>query len=134
MSKIYLYLAISSIFISLFNINGTSVEVKNYDYTDVENLHIGYDRLYSQINDHYYVYLYILGCLECNSLKDIVISCALNTSEHIYFLQMNDILQDKTNDFEFKLYFPQLLYLNDNEIMNKFIGYDKILEICNEIS
>ena len=57
-----------------------------YDYEDVEHLHIEWNDVLSQEANNYFVYVYSLTCGHCKEVKPYILKSALETSDIYYFV------------------------------------------------
>ncbi len=57
-----------------------------YDYQDVEHLHIEWKDILSQERYNYFVYIYSLTCGHCKEVKPYILNAALNSDKQFYFV------------------------------------------------
>lgn len=63
--------------------------VADYDYSDVIDLTVCWDDIFSIQLESYFVYIYSSTCGHCNEIKKDVISYALNNPNTMYFVSFN---------------------------------------------
>ena len=68
-----------------------------YDYKDVEHLHIEWKDVLSQEAINYYVYIYSLTCGHCKEAKPYILEAALNSDRSIYFVSYTKEIPIITN-------------------------------------
>ncbi len=95
MSKSYLLLFFIPLLLTSCNKTIVIVEDEKKDYStqkithnydEIVDMKIYWSSIFSQKEDHYYVYLYSTSCTHCNSIKDAIIEYALEETSNIYFV------------------------------------------------
>ena len=98
--KKVVFLALSIIMIGCKSNNKSekySIKIE-YDYQDVENLHIKWKDCLSQIENNYYVYIYSETCGHCKEVKPYILKEAIEGMNRIYFISYTNEIPIITNE------------------------------------
>lgn len=110
--------------------------IREYDYADVEDRFIEWERILS-LDNQYYVYIYSSRCGHCNDIKQDVLRYAL-THESFYFVSFTKdipIIQDESTNIGVDSYerlgivgTPTLFEIHNHIVTNCFTGSTAIIE------
>ena len=104
----------------------------NHSYDEIKDSTIFWSAIFNQPESNYYVYLYSITCMHCNSIKNQMIEKAITSPIKIYFIvsspehNISDLIDkyeiiDNLNDLYIKGY-PSLLKLNNKKVVLNLAG------------
>lgn len=141
MRKIFLTLLTPLTLVACANSGGGGSDpvIPVHDYSEVEHLERKWETLFSQPEDHYYLYCYGVHCRSCHKIKNEVIEYALHGNKTIYFCAEGYVVYPdgdveetlgKTDIMDvFIIGTPSILEVKNGVILNNGAGGQTVLEI-----
>lgn len=113
----------------------------NYSYSDVLKFQISYESLLKMKDFEYFAYIYSANCLHCESIKNEVISFALEEKYPMYFItytldipvlqHIESTINQNTLDKVGILGTPSLIQIIDGHVKLNVCGGDIITSILS---
>ncbi len=75
--------------ISDSNSTNPPTEIVEHDYREIASKKIGWDDMFNQGQNEYYIYFYSLTCAHCKNLKNLVIEYALKNDD-LFFIEASE--------------------------------------------
>jgi len=110
----------------------------DYQYSDYEYYKITtYDNQLNHPQNEYYIYYYYESCGACLRIKNDVLSKVANLNEdHLYLFDVQAGINIHPDEFlrdedDGKFYTPTMVYVEDGEFIEKWVGIDEVLSILD---
>ncbi|MDA3932346.1 MAG: thioredoxin family protein [Tenericutes bacterium] len=110
-------------------------EYSDYEYYDIKT----FDEQLNHSQNEYYIYYYSENCGSCQYIKNDVMSRIANLEEDYLLLfdvragidiHPNDFLRDEEDGL---FYTPTMVYVENGEFIEKWVGIDEVLSILETL-
>ncbi len=115
--------------------NETEYQYSDYDYYQITS----FDQQLNHPQNEYYIYYYFETCEACLEIKNDVLSKVASLDEdHLFLFDVQagiDIHPDEflRNEDDGKFYTPTMVYVQDGEFVEKWVGIDQVLSILENL-